>query len=226
MAKATGVFIEHEGKVTLSFNRRQVSYTKKFKFLPQQQFLLQFYGLKQQVLQRQWKRRKCWVQCWPDPKKINSLALLNNDSLLAFIRSDEIEEVSNENYSNTSPHSMQFISYPKEGKDYYAGNVARVRISLWTGVKQHVHMKHQHRFWMHHLHFCWVYEERTASINNEQSSTSADAKVTWISSFSASGTPCSLSHHNSAPRTAQIAVLQVLWGLYCRKLHVLCYFYE
>lgn len=91
MSKATEVFNEYEEKLFLDLTEDE-SYIKKFKFLPQQQFLLQFYGLKQQVLQRQWKRRKCWVQCWPDPKKMNSLALLKSDSLLAFIRSDETEE--------------------------------------------------------------------------------------------------------------------------------------
>lgn len=52
MSKATEVFNEYEEKLFLDLTEDE-SYIKKFKFLPQQQFLLQFYGLKQQVLQRQ-----------------------------------------------------------------------------------------------------------------------------------------------------------------------------
>lgn len=47
-----------------------------------------------------------------------------------LLLSDETEEGQNKNYHNTFPFSMQFTTYTKEGKDYYTGNVACVRISL------------------------------------------------------------------------------------------------
>lgn len=55
--------------------------------------------------------------------------------LCLLLLSDETEEGQNKNYHNTFPFSMQFTTYTKEGKDYYTGNVACVRISLWIEVK-------------------------------------------------------------------------------------------